>query len=131
MHIKDFHSMKIHIHVLLHEHCFKSFHKCKIILSEYLIRALCIMSSMCVILHEYYWPVYHVNLLYIWIYLDVHVYVYHLFYCGWAETLKLLTAHHFKNRICHNDMKVIIKKKKKTLPMSSFLGEVGENFSLH
>lgn len=52
--------------------------------------------------------------------------------CSWAETLKLLTAHHFKNRICHNDMKVIIKKKKKkTLPMSSFLGEVGENFSLH
>lgn len=59
--------------------------------------------------------VYHVNLLYIWIYLDVHVYVYHLYYCSWAETLKLLTAHHFKNRICHNDMKVIIKKKKKNL----------------
>lgn len=70
---------------------------------------------MCVILHEYYWPVYHVNLLYIWIYLDVHVYVYHLYYCSWAEILKLLTAHHFKNRICHNDMKVIIKKKKKNL----------------
>lgn len=25
----------------------------------------------------------------------------------------------------------LLKKKKKTLPMSSFLGEVGENFSLH